>query len=123
MAKKSTKKTTAKKTTKKAATEKKPPTKSQLFGDLAERTGLQKKQVSQVFDELQDIIGKNLSGRNAPGQFTLPGLAKMTVKKKPATKQRKGRNPFTGEEITIAAKPASKTVKVRPLKNLKELVS
>ena len=52
----------------------------------------------------------------------MPGLCKMVVKKKPATKARKGINPFTGEEMMFKAKPASKTVRVRPLKNLKEMV-
>ena len=78
-----------------------------------------KRDVSTVFDELQPIIKKSL---RANGMFTLPGLAKMTVKRKPATKARRGINPFTGEEMMFKAKPASKTVRIRPLKNLKEMV-
>ena len=106
--------------TKKTAV-KKAPTKSEVFTCIAEGAELTKRQVADVFDELQVVIKKNLSSRG-PGVFTLPGLCKMTVRKKPATKARKGRNPFTGEEIMIKAKPASKTVRVRPLKNLKEMV-
>ncbi len=54
--------------------------------------------------------------------FTMAGLCKILVKKKPATKARKGINPFNGEEMMFKAKPASKTVKIRPLKNLKAMV-
>jgi len=119
MAKKTTKKTTTKKTT--ATAEKKPPTKSQLFATIADSTGLTKKQVEAVFDGLNVEIKKNLASRG-PGSFNLPGLCKLIVKKKPATKARPGRNPFTGEEIMIKAKPASKTVRIRPLKALKDMV-
>jgi nucleoid DNA-binding protein len=105
----------AKKTSKKAATTKKAPTKSEVFTTVAGDTGLTKKEVTAVFDSLNGIIKKSLK---ANGQFTLPGLAKMVVKKKPATKARPGVNPFNGEQIMIKAKPASKTVRIRPLKNL-----
>ena len=57
-----------------------------------------------------------------PGQFTVPGLCKITVLRKPATKERKGINPFTNEETTFAAKPARNVVKIRPLKGLKDMV-
>ena len=67
-------------------------------------------------------IKKNLGGRGAPGIFTVPGLMKLRVVKKPATKARKGINPFTGEEMMFKAKPASKTVKVAALKGLKDMV-
>ena len=100
---------------------KKPLTKSEVFGTIAGQTDLSKRQVSEVFDALGGVIKKNLAPRG-PGVFTLPGLCKMIVKKKPATKARRGRNPFTGEEIMIKAKPASKTVRVRPLKALKQMV-
>ena len=105
----------------KAAAAKKPPTKSEVFGTIADKADLSKKQVAAVFDELGNVIKKNLGSRG-PGAFTLPGLCKMTVRKKPATKARPGRNPFTGEDIMIKAKPASKIVRVRPLKTLKEMV-
>ena len=109
-----------KKTTrKKAAAGSKAPTKSEIFSAIAEKTELAKRDVAAVFEELQPIIKKSLKSN---GIFTMPGLCKMVVKKKPATKARKGTNPFTGEEMMFKAKPASKAVRIRPLKNLKEMV-
>ncbi len=105
-----------------AKTEKKPPTKSQLFANIAEATGLTKKQVAAVFDALTDEIRKNLS-RRGPGQITIPGLMKVVRKKVPARPARKGRDPRTGEERIFPAKPASVTVRVRALKGLKEMVA
>ncbi|MBT8084295.1 MAG: DNA-binding protein [Woeseia sp.] len=101
---------------------KKPPTKSEIYTRIADDTGLTKKDVGAVFDSLSAQIKKNLGGRNGPGIFTVPGLLKMRVVKKPATKARKGVNPFTGEEMMFKAKPASKTVKVAALKGLKDMV-
>ena len=106
------------KTTDNASTSK-PPTKSQIHTEIAEKTDVAKRDVSAVFDALEEIMTRSLKKH---GKFTLPGLAKMEVKKKPATKARKGKNPFTGEEMMFKAKPASKTVKVRPLKGLKDAV-
>ena len=100
----------------------KSPTKSEIYASIAEDTGLTKKDVAAVFDSLSSQIKKSLSGRNAAGLFTLPGLLKMRVVKKPATKAREGVNPFTGEKMTFKAKPASKTVKVAALKGLKDMV-
>jgi nucleoid DNA-binding protein len=104
---------------KKAATTK-PRTKSEVFNFLAQDAGVTKKQVAAMFDGLNGLIKKDLS--RGPGMFTLPGLMKITVQKKPATKARKGVNPFTGEEMVFKAKPARKVVKVRALKKLKEMV-
>ena len=67
------------------------------------------------------MIKKDLSGRG-PGTFTVPGLMKIKVVRKPATKSRKGTNPFTGEAMIFKAKPARKVVKVLALKGLKEMV-
>jgi nucleoid DNA-binding protein len=103
-----------------AASKAKPRTKSEIYGQLAESADLTRKQVAGLFDEMAGMIKKDLN--RGPGVFTVPGLMKITVQKKPATKSRKGVNPFTGEEIMIKAKPARKVVKVRPLKNLKEMV-
>jgi nucleoid DNA-binding protein len=126
--KKATKKASAKKAGKKktskkkaSASAKRAPTKSQIFKQIAEETELNKRDVEAVFESLEGIIEKNLKPRG-PQSFTIPGLMKINVKKKPAQKSRLGRNPATGEQITIPAKPASKTVKVRPLKNLKEMI-
>ena len=115
---KATKKTAKKKA---ASADGKPRTKSEVYNMLADSTGLTRKQVSSVFDELSGIIKKDL-GRRGPGVFNMPGLMKISVRTKPATKARKGINPFTGEEQMFKAKPASKVVKIRPLKALKDMV-
>ncbi len=105
-----------------AANTKKPPTKSEIYAKIVEDTGLTRKDVVAVFDSLNGQIKKNLGGRGAPGMFSVPGLMKLRVVKKPATKARKGVNPFTGEEMMFKAKPASKVVKVTVLKGLKDMV-
>ncbi len=105
-----------------AGSTKKPPTKSEIYTTIADDTGLTKKDVATVFDSLSGLIQKNLGGRGGPGLFTVPGLLKMRVVKKAATKARKGINPFTGEEMMFKAKPASKGVKVLALKALKDMV-
>ena len=97
-----------------------PMNKTQIINQISETTGLTKKDVNAVFDELGDIMEGHLKKRGA-GQFTLPGLLKIVTQKKPATKARKGINPFTGEATTFAAKPARTMVKVRPLKKLKDM--
>jgi nucleoid DNA-binding protein len=104
------------------ASVKKPPTKSEIYTKIADDTGLTKKDVAAVFESLSGQIKKNLGGRSAPGMFTIPGLLKLRVVKKPARKARKGVNPFTGEEMMFKAKPASKAVKVVALKGLKDMV-
>ena len=96
-------------------------TKSQVFGELAEDTELSKKQVGAMFDSLAGMIKKDL-GKRGPGVFTVPGLMKIKVVRKPATKARKGINPFTGEPTIFKAKPARNVVKVQALKGLKDMV-
>lgn len=115
------KKPAAKKKTAASNAAQKPPTKSEVIGFISDDTGLSKKEVNAVFDALGKAMKKNLSGRG-PGLFTVPGLMKVKVIKKPATKARKGINPFTGEETVFKAKPARKVVKVLPLKGLKDMV-
>ena len=105
----------------KAKITKKARTKSEIFKDLSDGTGLTRKQVTTVFDGLSGLIKKDLSGRG-PGIFTVPGLMKIKVVKKPATKARKGINPFTKEPMIFKAKPARKVIKVQALKGLKEMV-
>ena len=105
-----------------ATNTKKPPTKSEIYAKIVEDTGLPRKDVAAVFDSLNGQIKKNLGGRGAPGMFSIPGLLKLRVVKKPATKARKGTNPFTGEEMMFKAKPASKVVKATILKGLKDMV-
>lgn len=99
----------------------KPATKSQVMSGLAEATGLTKKDVQGVFDALGTMIEQELS-KKGPGIFTIPGLIKLKVQRKPATKERPGVNPFTGENIIIKAKPARNVVKATPLKALKDMV-
>lgn len=94
--------------------------KTQILNEIAESTELSRKQVQSVLDELGDIIEGHIKKR-ACGEFVMPGLFKIVTVKKPARKARKGINPFTGEETTFAAKPASTQVKIRPLKKLKEM--
>ena len=101
---------------------KKPMTKSEILNEIVGKTELTKKQVSAVFDEFAVIIERHIKKRS-PGQFTFPGLFKIEVKHKPATKARKGINPFTGEETVFSAKPARRAVKIRPLKKVKEMAS
>ncbi|MHC4728728.1 MAG: HU family DNA-binding protein [Planctomycetota bacterium] len=99
----------------------KPMTKSEIVSGIADKTGLTKKDVNSVFEELAGQIRKSLRPSGA-GAYTVPGLMKLNVKRKPATKARKGINPFTGEETMFKAKPARNVVKIRPLKNLKDMV-
>ena len=98
-----------------------PRTKSDIMGVLADTTGLSKKDVSAVFVSLTDLIGKDV-GKKGCGLFNVPGLMKIRRITKPATKARKGINPFTGEEVMFKAKPARNVVKIRPLKALKDMV-
>jgi nucleoid DNA-binding protein len=93
-------------------------TKSQVATEVAAKSGLSKKDVGAAFDALAEVLAKELkSGR----PMTLFGLVKVTTAHKAATQSRPGRNPFTGEAITIKAKPARKVVKVRALKALKDM--
>jgi nucleoid DNA-binding protein len=96
------------------------PTKSEVLTLISKDTGLSRKQVAGVFDSLGGVIKKSLRGN---GLFTFPGLLKMKVVKKPATKAREGINPFNGEKMVFKAKPASKKVRVLPLKSLKAMVN
>ena len=115
MAKKATTKTPAKAKTTKAV--KKPLNKSQLLEHLATETELTKADITRVFDALEKLLEKELS-KKGTGAVTLPNLLKIERKERPATKARKGRNPATGEEITIPAKPKTTVVKARVLKHL-----
>ena len=110
----------AKKKAKKAAG-KKPMTKSEILASLSDSSGFTKKEISGIFEDLSGLIGKSLNKRG-PGVFTIPGLSKFKVVRKPATKARKGINPFTKEEMMFKAKPARNVVKILPLKALKDMV-
>jgi nucleoid DNA-binding protein len=118
--------TAKKKVAKKAAPAKRIPvikeamTKSAMMSAIADDTGLSKKEVIAVFDTLGTIINGHLK-KGGAGVCTIPGLMKIKTIHKPATRARKGTNPFTGEEMMFKAKPARNVVKVLPLKNLKAM--
>ena len=101
------------------ATAAKPATKSEVITKIAESTALSRKQVQSVFVSLSDQI-KFAVGKKGPGVFAVPGLLKIIVVHKPATKARKGINPFTKLEQMFKAKPARKVIKIRALKALKD---
>ena len=98
-------------------------TKSEILQTLADKTGLNRKQVAAVFEELANIINADL-GKKGPGVFTLHGLLKLKVIRKPAVKGGKEvPNPFKpGETMITKNKPARNVVKALPLKNLKDMV-
>ena len=93
-------------------------TKSQLCSLIAEDVKLKKSEVEAVFLALFDIVKKELS---KGATVTIPNLAKVKLHRRPATAAREGINPFTKAKMTIPAKPARNVVKVRPIKQLKEL--
>ncbi len=96
--------------------------KSAVYTEIAEATGLTRRNVADVFEAMTLLIKKDLS-KKGPGIFQVPGLMKVMVVRKPATKGGMRPNPFKpGEMMQVAAKPARNVVKVRPLKGLKEMV-
>jgi nucleoid DNA-binding protein len=100
----------------------KPMTKATVYQEIATTTGLTRKQVSEVFDALKGLIKQQLTKKGL-GSFTVPNLLKLKLVKKPATKERRGPNPFKpGEEMVFKAKPAKNIVKARALKDLNEMV-
>ena len=99
----------------------KPRTKAEVFSKLAESTGLSKKQITTVFDQLAELIKSDL-GKKGSGLFVVPGLLKLKVVRKPATKAGERLNPFTKQMMKVPAKPARNVVKALPLKSLKEMV-
>lgn len=99
----------------------KPMSKTEILASLSESTGLSKKEVGSVLEGLSELIAKNI-GKKGPGLFSVPGLMKIQVVRKPATKATTRPNPFNkGEMMQVAAKPARNVVKVRPLKALKDM--
>ncbi len=106
---------------KKLAPIKEKSSKTQILDAIATGTGLSRRQVGSVIESLSEVIEAHVK-KNAVGEFTLPGLLKITTVRKPAVKARKGINPFTKEEVTFKAKPATTVVKVRALKKLKDMV-
>jgi nucleoid DNA-binding protein len=103
----------------KSKASKKPSTKSEILGNISDKTGLTRKQVSGVFDELAVLIKRDLK---SSGLFNVVGLMKIKLVHKPAVPAHKGINPFTKEQMMFKAKPARNVVKVLPLKGLKDMV-
>lgn len=113
----------AKKTARKApakAAAVKPPTRGEVYRDIAAKTGLTRKDVVAVCDALTDVTVKSVKRH---GTFNQLGLLKLTLVKKPAIAGGKlVRNPFTGEMVKQKSRPASRTVRVRPLKAMKDML-
>ncbi|MCB9667557.1 MAG: HU family DNA-binding protein [Myxococcales bacterium] len=97
-------------------------TKAQIIGELSDKSGLTKKEVSSIFNGLQDLVRREL-GKRGPGEFVIPDMLKLKVRNIPARKERKGLDPFTKQERVFPAKPATKKVRATALKKLKDLVA
>jgi DNA-binding protein HU-beta len=94
--------------------------KSELIEAItADHEGLTKKDVKGVMETLTKVGYKELK---KSGAFLIPGFAKFVVIKKPATKERKGINPFTKEPTVFKARPARKIIRARPVKAAKDAV-
>jgi nucleoid DNA-binding protein len=105
----------------KAAAKKKPASKTEIFNNMAERTGLTKKQVAEFFDALTTEISTHLDKKGAR-IFQIPNLLKISAVDRPAKPKRQVRNPATGEMVWAAPKPASVAIRIKALKKLKEMV-
>lgn len=96
-------------------------TKQKLLQHLAKKTNLSKKNIDLVLVELLNTIHDHLK-TGGPGKFVLPGIFKLTTRDIPAQKERIGINPFTKKEMIFKAKPATRKLKIKALKNLKDLL-
>jgi nucleoid DNA-binding protein len=96
--------------------------KIEIVNELALNSGLNRKQINTVLDELCLLVQRHVKKR-AVGEFILSGLVKITTVKKPAKKARKGINTFTGKETIFKAKPATNAVKVYALKGLRDMTN
>ena len=99
-------------------------TKGEIYRTIAEQTGLGRKDVANVFDVMSRMMAADLAkpSKDKAKVFVVPGLMKVTAQYKPPSPERPGKNPFTGEQIMIKAKPASTKIRIRPLKQLKAMV-
>jgi nucleoid DNA-binding protein len=95
-------------------------TKAQVLTELVERTGLTRKQISELFEALRDLMKREL-GKRGPEQFEIPGIVRFKVRRTEAQKGKKFRNPQTGEIVTKDV-PASRKLRAVPVKALKDLV-
>jgi nucleoid DNA-binding protein len=92
-------------------------TQTQLVNAVADRAEMSKSEAKRAISALEEVVLEEVGNAE---KIRIGGLVQLTVRLKPATKARKGRNPATGAEITIAAKPASVDVRARPLARVKE---
>ena len=98
----------------------KPPTRNEVYREIATKTGLTRKDVVAVCDTLTKAMVKSVKTH---GTFNYMGLLKLTLVKKPAVAGGKlVRNPFTGDMVKQKARPASRSVRVRPLKAIKDML-
>lgn len=95
-------------------------TKAQVLGEVAEKTGLSRKQVGEIFEVLRGLLKREL-GKKGPEQFELPGIVRLKVRRVEAQKGKKFRNPQTGE-IVVRDVPASRKLRATVVKGLKDLV-
>ena len=95
--------------------------KSQFVTALAEKSGLNKKQASSALETINAMVAQQL-GKRGPGEILIPGLLKLNIVDKPATRKHEGINPFTREPMTYKAKAARRVIRVRPLKALKDAI-
>ena len=95
--------------------------KSQFVTTLAEKSGLNKNQAASALSTINTMVAQQL-GKGGPGEVLIPGLLKLNVVNKPATRKHEGINPFTREPMTYKAKAARKVIKARPLKALKDAI-
>ena len=98
-----------------------PRSKGEVFGTIAQHVGIHRRDVAAAFHVMGSIIKADLS-KSGSGVFKVPGLMRITVKRKPATPARMGINPFTKEQVMFKAKPARNVIRVRPLQSLKAMV-
>ncbi len=99
----------------------KPFNKSQIASTVSCKVCVSKKDAVKMLDVLFEVVAAHLKKKSGPGEFTIPNVAKFRVINKPATKARQGINPFTGESMMFAAKPARNIVKIRALKKIKDI--
>lgn len=95
--------------------------KSQFVATVAEKSQLSRKEVTSTLQIMNALVAQQLGARG-PGEVVIPGLLKLSVVNKPATRRHEGFNPFTKEPMTYKAKAARKLIKVRPLQALKDAV-
>ena len=93
-----------------------PLTQTQLADEVAQRSGMSRADAKRMLTALDEVVLDQIADAE---KVKIGTVVQLEVRMRPATKERPGRNPATGEEITIAAKPASVAVKARPLAKAK----